>query len=254
MSLTLLTIPISHYCERARWALDLTGLDYQEVQRLPPFHRRLSKKLGGRGSTPLLVTGDEVLSDSADIVAYAAKHGAELYPAEVDREHIDSLSAELAGRFGIEVRRIAYFHLLPDRALTVRFTGGLAPGYQKALAKVLFPPLAKRALGLYPDKVERGLGTIEDTFAAMDRRLEDGRRFFFGDQLSAADLTFAALAAPVVLAERYGYMLPTLDEVPANMYELIEHHRNRPAGQLVLRAYEQRPDSPLWPKLGVSPS
>ncbi len=41
MSRRLLTIPISHYCEKARWALDRAGLDYVEerhVQGVAPVY------------------------------------------------------------------------------------------------------------------------------------------------------------------------------------------------------------------------
>ena len=38
----------------------------------------------------------------------------------------------------------------------------------------------------------------------MAEMLADGRPFLLGDRFTAADLTFAALAAPVVLPPRYG--------------------------------------------------
>ncbi|MCW3023116.1 MAG: Glutathione S-transferase family protein, partial [Conexibacter sp.] len=31
----LVTIPISHYCEKARWALDRAGVAYEERRHLP---------------------------------------------------------------------------------------------------------------------------------------------------------------------------------------------------------------------------
>ena len=34
----LITIPISHYCEKARWALDRARQPYVEVRHLPLFH------------------------------------------------------------------------------------------------------------------------------------------------------------------------------------------------------------------------
>ena len=35
----LVTIPISHFCEKARWALDRAGVAYEEQRHLPALHR-----------------------------------------------------------------------------------------------------------------------------------------------------------------------------------------------------------------------
>jgi len=48
--LTLYQFPISHYCEKIRWALDHKGLDYKLVNLLPGFHVSTAKKLSGRAS------------------------------------------------------------------------------------------------------------------------------------------------------------------------------------------------------------
>jgi glutathione S-transferase len=36
--LRLITIPVSHYCEKARWALTKLKLPYVEEAHMPPFH------------------------------------------------------------------------------------------------------------------------------------------------------------------------------------------------------------------------
>ncbi len=73
----LITIPISHYCEKARWALGRAEVDYVEEPHLQVFHVVASRRAGGAGTTPVLVTADAgVLGDSADILAYADARGA----------------------------------------------------------------------------------------------------------------------------------------------------------------------------------
>jgi len=54
---TLVTIPFSHYCEKARWALDYTGYDYVEEGHVPVLHR-IAVKLATSPCTsvPVLVT------------------------------------------------------------------------------------------------------------------------------------------------------------------------------------------------------
>ncbi|MEE8298393.1 MAG: glutathione S-transferase N-terminal domain-containing protein, partial [Thermodesulfobacteriota bacterium] len=53
---------ISHYCEKARWALDHHGIEY-EISHLPPGpHAFTAKKLGATATTlPILVAGDQVV-------------------------------------------------------------------------------------------------------------------------------------------------------------------------------------------------
>jgi len=49
--LRLITIPISHYCEKARRALDRTGLPYREERPIRGIHQ-LSLLADHRGAAP----------------------------------------------------------------------------------------------------------------------------------------------------------------------------------------------------------
>lgn len=50
---------ISHYCEKARWALDYFGIQHEARHVMPGAHRIIAKKLGARrGSVPFLQTDD----------------------------------------------------------------------------------------------------------------------------------------------------------------------------------------------------
>src|SRR5882672_8754429 len=79
----LITIPISHYCEKARWALDRSGVTYREQAHLQLIHWFAVRRAGGGRTAPVLVCGDRVLAESADIVDEAdakAPPGRGLYP------------------------------------------------------------------------------------------------------------------------------------------------------------------------------
>jgi glutathione S-transferase len=76
-------------------------------------------------------------------------------------------------------------------------------------------------------------------FDAVAARLADGRRFLVGDRFSAADLTFAALAAPIVLPAGYGSPLPPLSALPAAMVCEVERLRAHPAGGFATRMYAE---------------
>src|ERR1700742_2690009 len=74
----LITIPISHYCEKARWALDRAGVDYRENAHLQIFHWVAVRRAGGGKTAPVLVCGDRVFAESAEILDEADA----LVPAE----------------------------------------------------------------------------------------------------------------------------------------------------------------------------
>jgi glutathione S-transferase len=71
----LVTIPISHYCEEARWALDRAGVRYRERAHLQGIHMLVARRAGAGSTVPVLICGDTVLADSAEIVAFADARG-----------------------------------------------------------------------------------------------------------------------------------------------------------------------------------
>ncbi len=96
-TLTLVTLPGSHYVEKARWALQLCGLPFDEEPHAPGFHMLYTE----RGSVPLLrrtIAGESIppLRESGEIVRYAhdnATSGIALWPTDAhEREEIDRLS------------------------------------------------------------------------------------------------------------------------------------------------------------------
>ncbi len=87
------------------------------------------------------------------------------------------------------------------------------------------------------DGAERSLGYVRSVFATVDELLSDGRSYLVGKKFGAADLTFASLAAPVLLPRNYGSPLPSLGEVPGELLTQIEDFRSSPAGDFALRIY-----------------
>ena len=59
----------------------------------------------------------------------------------------------------------------------------------------------------------------------------------FGERFTAADLTFAALAAAVVAPPGYGTPLPQLDVLPEPVARDVRAFREHPAGAFALRMF-----------------
>jgi len=233
----LITIPFSHYCDKARWALEHCGIAYVEDGHLPLFHYVATFPAGGGRSVPVLVTDDGVLRDSTDIAAWADAHcPGTLIPIDpAAAEEALALEDDFDRQLGPATRRWAYAQLLPRRdaeELLVRDV----PRWQQLVLPVARPfaaAMLRRSLNITPAGVERSLKKIEDTFARVSERVGDGRRFLVGDALTIADITFAALAAPVLAPDdAVRAKLPPAD---------VDAWRATPAGQFALRLYATRP-------------
>jgi glutathione S-transferase len=243
----LITIGPSHYCEKARWALDFFGVPYREDPHPPLLHWAWSFASGGGRTVPILKTEDGVFGDSADILRYLdAEHGGEvrLYPSDDGlRGEVEQLEGRFDTRLGPHSRRLVYFHLLPQRSLAL---AAILPGVgagQRLIFSVGFPFfrwLMRRGMNINPASAERSLDYVRRVFRAVALRLADGREYLAGDDFTAADLCFASLAAPVLLPPQYGAALPSMDEIPITVVELIEEFRATRAGGFGLRIYEDR--------------
>ena len=79
--LRLVTIPISHYCEKARWALERAGMPYREERHVQLVHRIAARRAGGGLTVPVLVTDRGVLRESSEILDWVD----ERTPAEPEK-------------------------------------------------------------------------------------------------------------------------------------------------------------------------
>jgi glutathione S-transferase len=241
----LVAIPLSHYCERARWALDEAGVDYWEDQHLQVFAGKLTRRLGATHTVPVLAAAGEIIGDSSGIVRWAARHSAQrLFPSDTDRVEVEALSEELAGSYGVETRRLAYGWFFRNLDACISYNEGAAPRHQAwllRLGKRRVVPQMQRYLGLREEKLRAGREIVLRTMDGIAQRLADGRPYLFGDAFSAADLTFAALSAPSIVPERHPVPYPPLERLDEAAVAHIEEMRAHPAGAFALRMYARRP-------------
>jgi glutathione S-transferase len=241
----LITIPISHYCEKARWALERAGLPYREEPHLQAIHWAHVWRAGRGRTAPVLVTGDEVLTESADILRWVdARSDLRLYP---DPEAA-ALEAHFDDELGPHGRRWMYHRILarPDLVRAYGATG--VPRWERAVLPP-FLPLVKRVINRYLDvddaTAAESRERVRAVFDEVGERLGDGRRYLVGDSFTAADLTFAALAASVLVPSRYGVPLPQPELLPEPFAAEVRAMREHPAGAFALRLYDQeRPYTP----------
>jgi glutathione S-transferase len=240
----LVTMPHSHYAEKARWALDWLALPYREQAHVPLLHRLATLRHGG-GSVPLLRHGDRRLCDSSDILQHAdaACGGDRLYPADPAlRQEVARWEDRFDEELGPHARRWAYAQFLPQRRVLRTMMARGVPRWEALLLPLLMPavvPLVRRAFRITAESAERSRLRVHDLFAEVGERLGDARRYLVGGRFTAADLSFAALASPVLLPAACGASYPALEAVPAPMREEVQRLRATVAGAFALRLYAQ---------------
>lgn len=242
----LVTIPISHFCEKARWALDRAGVDYVEQPHLQLIHIVAARRAGGGRTVPVFVTSDgHVIPDSSDILRWTddrTKPERRLYPEGELGEEAAKLETWLDEGFGPDGRLWLYHETLPvvhdlDEWVTVGI-----PRWEKRFFRMGGPMIEwsmRRALGVTAAASVAALGRVDDVFDDIAGRLADGRRFLLGDRFTAADLTFAALAAPMIVPARYGSPLPPLEALPEGATREMRRLREHPAGVFAERLYAE---------------
>lgn len=243
----LATIALSHYCEKARWGLDRVGLAYQERPHAPLCHRIATRRRDG-GTLPVLVHGSHRFADSTDILVHAdaACGGNLLYPRGAAlRQDVDALEEQFDNKLGPHTRRWADAQLLPQTKLLRALWAQGVPRLE-ASAMSLIAPLARRlaraGYRITPQSAQRSLERVHEVFRQVDERLGSGRRYLAGERFTAADLSFAALAAPVLLPPECRAAQPSFDAVPAPMREEILRLRSTDAGRFALRLFAEERD------------
>jgi glutathione S-transferase len=239
----LITIPFSHFCEKARWGLDRARLTYVEKGYAPVMHMLAVMPLGSR-TAPVLIDRGRIVRGSSAILELCDAQGhapVPLYPEDTaTRREVEKLVARYDIRLGTATRLWLYSWALDDHDELMRLGSvGLSPGQRRRLRRML--PVVTRALrmafGIGPETHERSARRADEELELVSDRLSDGRLYLVGERFTAADLTFAALAAPILMPPGYGGGAITVPPAPATLAAEIERWRKTPAGRHGMAIY-----------------
>ncbi len=244
--LRLVTIPISHYCEKARWALDRAGMPYREERHVQGVHRLAARRAGGGTTVPVLVTPAGAIGESREILAWVDERTPperRLFPAQAgERETVERLCARLDAELGPRGRRLMYVHLLGQRELVLRFNNSGVPAWEDRALRYGWRPTVgflRHALGIRPGIEREDEAAVWGELDYVAELLRDGRPYLCGERFGAADLTFAALAAAIVIPPVYGTPLPQPELLAPTAAALVERAREHPAGRYALMLFAE---------------
>lgn len=206
----LVFLPISPWSERARWALEHHQLSYERILHAPFLGERRLRRLVGPGpkvaTVPVLLVGDERITESIDIARYAERNGqgAKLFPPEKDGEirRWNQLGDELmrAGR-GLVVAALLADPAALDESLPPNLPGFLRP---------LLRPVTRYAMGWFGRKYgvlgsDRAaqVATMRSVLSTLREALKASSPYLLG-RFSYADMIMAtSLQGVSPVAERY---------------------------------------------------
>lgn len=205
--ITLFEFRSSPYCEKARLALDLKGLEYQAVE-INGLTRAELRGISTYPTVPILKDGDRVIEDSTAIFTYLDEQYPDprLWPADAALRNQARLWEDWADEsWGHAGRAIGMWALRGDTALLRKEVTRNLPGWADAMWPVMGPVTMKIALNVcdisakkepvHRARLEAGFRLVADAI--------DGREWLVGEAMSAADVAIAAHLWELRHTDRY---------------------------------------------------
>lgn len=242
MAITLWHIPLSHYNEKARWALDFKGLAHRRRVAPTGLHGPYAMWLtrSRHRRFPVLVLDGRAIGDSTAIIAALERHAPApaLYPADPgERRRALELEERFDEILGPAVRRFAWHHILGQQGgLADALTPHASEERKRALNRLaaVFAPVMRRDYDISADSAARARREIVATMDLVEAELgPEGH--LVGERFSVADLTAAALFTPLLAPPERPYA--PVATPPAALLELREELEARPGGRWVFDTY-----------------
>ena len=235
--------------EIARWVLDRNHILYVDEMHAAWKIHSLAEKATGKKSKinyPVLKMTDAFIYGSESIIMFWEKRCLpqdRLLPA--DNEQLDKV-LDLYYQFTDDffagmVEKYMYNMLLTPKKLAGKVLKQGIPSAEKDFFSFRFSGIKKILTNNYElreNNTNECIAEIRKVFDKVNQLLADGRKYLTGDAFTLADLAFAAIAAPMILPEEYGGVLPRINEIPDTYRTHITELRATPAGQLVFMLYQ----------------
>ena len=205
MKVILWHIEISHYNEKARWALDYKRIPHKRRVPIPGLHGIRASLLtrAAQRRLPVLELNGRRIGDSTAIIAALEEHTPKppLYPHDpLDCARALELEDWFDENLAPPLRRFIWRHTLPDTdaVLAALF---MRPSPMRARMLRATAPIARWAVRRdYDITDETAKQARAEVVVAMDRLEAELQPcgYLVGDGFTVADLTAAALFTPVL--------------------------------------------------------
>lgn len=236
----LLLFPHSHFCEKARWALDYKNIGYAPVAVFPGLHRRTIRNIAPGSSLPVLVTEGGAVQGSNAIIDFLDERvpGQALTPvAPGARDECRALERHMDAQLGVPVRQILYASLLDHPAFIRRCFTHTMPWWKRACYPLVATPLRRAIYAAYvksPAAADAARAAFDDTMTALAERLGAGD-YLVANTFTRADLAVASLLS--MIAQPPEHPFPWGEVPPSAARDFIDAYRDHPVSHWVRRIY-----------------
>ncbi len=233
---------ISHYCEKTRWALDYKGIPFRTVNLLPAFHLWTTRRKATRSSVPILGYEGSHIQHSTAILEFLEIEYPK--PRLIPKDHQEEAQAleweeYCDEEIGKHLRRYFYHYLLDEPQLMPRLLTLQASWYQRLLFTLAFPGvkrLMRKAMRIYPERAKQSRQHLQSALEKLESTLKK-RDFLVGKNFSRADLSAAALLAPLFNPPEHEFPWPAVEALPKPLRDFRKPWEDSRVHRYVLRMY-----------------
>ena len=233
-------LEISHFNDKARWALDHKGVPHVLKALTPGFQEFRARRLRAGTTSPILEVDGHAIGDSTAIIAEIERRWPDppLYPSDPD-ERIQALAIEdCFDEAGHDVRRVVFNDLEPGSDYFLDALYGRDHPRRAMFGRMspVVGPLIRARFKINPTNVERSRQVVRDAFDRIEAE-RGASEFLVGDSFSVADLTAAAIMSPIVMPPEFPFVKLGPEERGPAFREFRDSFKDHPGFDWVLDTY-----------------
>jgi glutathione S-transferase len=243
MSLPLLWhIPFSHFNEKVRWALDFKNIPHRR-QCVGTDYLFKAWRATGHGTLPILFLDGKPVGDSTAIIAALEQRQPDpaLYPKDpAQLRRALALEDYLDEGLGPSLRAAVVTPLFredPDLAIRVLMTGMPDQAHRNLRRlKWIFPTFYRFRHKISAQRLQQDRINVTEALDRIARELQPSG-YLVGEAFSVADLTAAALLAPLLQPAELQY--PLAVTLPDSLQRYRDGVARHPAAPWALEMYRR---------------
>jgi glutathione S-transferase len=239
----LLLFPHSHFCEKARWALDYKEIAHEAIAIVPGLHLMTVRKLADESSVPVLIDDNgKVIQGSSAIIDHLDANVPcnQLSPETLeDRQACAAIEKTMDLQLGVNIRRILYSSLLNYPAFIRKCFTYSMPAHKKIAYRCIAPKLHRAIYKTYvisPNKVAKAHKEFETAMDLLAKRIEQ-KPYLVGNKFSRADLSVAAMLSLLTQPPEHPFPWGEIPDPEAQAF--CERYRQHPVSLWVTNIYKQ---------------
>jgi glutathione S-transferase len=196
---TLISLHVSPWSERVRWAFEHHDLTYRRVEHVPILGEGRLRRIVGpdkpRATVPVLLAGDQVITESWDIAQYADREGKheKLFPPGRDADV--RRWATLADETCQSGRALVLAATLASPAALDANLPPAVPSFLRPLLRPITRAVTKR----FVQKYELALGDREAQLRTVRAALEEIRRALAASPYLLGAFSYADIAVATLI-------------------------------------------------------